>query len=103
VFAALRRLPLSLINIPHRNYWLSAKRQAQTFEYLFHHSLWLAVMMLVFLLGLNWLVVVANQRQPPHLSSPLVWGLASLFLAGVVIWVIRLLRHFHRPAVAPAS
>ncbi len=97
VFAALRRLPVSLINVPHRDYWLAPERQADSFQYMFHHSLWLAAMMVAFLLGLNWLVVVANQRQPAQLSTPLVLTLGGCFLVGVVVWVVGLVRHFHRP------
>lgn len=98
VFALVRRLPVSFIHVPHHDYWLSATRKEQTFQYLFHHSLWLAAMAVAFMLGLNWLVVVANQRQPVHLSTPLVLALGGCFLAGVVIWIVGLLRHFQRPA-----
>src|SRR6185503_5032974 len=37
-----RFLPDNFLNIPRRDYWLSAERRADTFTYLFRQSLWFA-------------------------------------------------------------
>lgn len=93
-----RYLPMSAINLPHRDYWLSSERRDESTDYLFHHSIWLACLGIAFITGLHWTVVFSNQHQPP--SLPLSWVLAVTgpFLGGVVVWIAFLYRRFHKPA-----
>jgi hypothetical protein len=91
-----RFLPANLINIPHRDYWLSVERRRNTLDYLFAHSLWLSCLTLAFVSGVHFLVVQANNQMPRQLSTPLTLALAGGFLAGLAIWIWGLVRRFRR-------
>jgi hypothetical protein len=97
---AVQFMPASIINIPHRDYWLADDRRAESTAYLFRHSIWLGCLSLGFITSLHWAVVFSNQRQPVQL--PLYWilGLAGLYLAGVVVWIYCLYRRFQLPATS---
>ena len=43
-------------------------------------------------------IIRANRLAQPQLSTPLVLALAGCFLAGLAIWLVRLIRHFKRVA-----
>ena len=94
---SVRFMPTSLVNIPHREYWLSSEHRGESARFLFRHSLWLGCLSLGFVTGLNVLIVISNLSQPVHL--PFVWGILTvgLFIGGVAVWVILLYRRFRLP------
>ena len=94
----VRYLPVHLINIPRRDYWLAAERRGETCAYLLRQSLWFACLELLFLLGIHFLIVQANRRPEAQLSTPLILGLGGAFVAGTLIWSVNLIRHFRRAA-----
>lgn len=98
-FSCVRFLPTSLINLPHREYWLAPERRAETSDAMLQAGLWLATFLTLFLLGLALLVVDANRLQPPHLGNG-VWWLAGGFLLIVSGWITTLLRRFSRAPIA---
>lgn len=91
---SIRFVPAGLVNIPHREYWLADERRSETASYLVWHAVWFACLALGFVIGLHWLVVLSNQRQPPQLPIAWVLGVVGPFLVGVAVWVICLVRHF---------
>jgi hypothetical protein len=95
---ALRFMPTSLINIPHREYWLASERRTQTLAYIFRHSLWFASLAIGFVIGINLLLIHSNNQFPVRLSTPLLLTLLGCFLAGVALWGISAFRYFRRPA-----
>jgi uncharacterized membrane protein len=100
LFYLMRFFPGGL-NIPHREYWLAPGRRAETFGYLLRQSLWFACMALAFVTGLHFLVVQANRQVGPQLPTGMIVGLGACYLAGVVAWVVNLVRHFGRPLPGP--
>ena len=58
----VRCLSDSIINIPHRDYWLAAERRAETCAWLFRHSLWFACIGVSFITGVQYLIVRAVGR-----------------------------------------
>lgn len=92
----LRFMPASLINIPRREFWLAPERRQQTVDYLFGHALWFGCLAVCFVAGSHLLVVEANLRNPPTLSTALLLGVAGSFLAGLSVWIAILLRRFMR-------
>jgi uncharacterized membrane protein len=98
---ATRFMPSSLVNIPHRDYWLAPERRGETSDYLVRHSLWLACLAVCFVIGIQYSIVQANNQNPPHLSMPMILAVVVPFLAGTVIGVVIQMRHFRRAACSP--
>jgi uncharacterized membrane protein len=94
---ATRFLPSFLVNIPHRHYWLAPERRSETQKYLVRHSLRLACLMVYLAIGIQFFTVQANKQNPPHLPMSLMWAVVAPFIAGVIIYVLVLIRHFRRP------
>jgi hypothetical protein len=84
---ALPLLGDSRINLPNRQYWLEPARRAQTFVYLRLHGLSFASALVLFLAYVHWLVLQANLRQPPQLSTSSMITALAVFLAIVAIWL----------------
>lgn len=90
----LGKLPTSLINIPHREYWLAPENRAATFQTL---KVWMGVLAcfhLIFLSYVHWLVVQANEQQPPAMPAPDLYLGLIIFLVLIGIWSMLLLRQF---------
>jgi hypothetical protein len=86
--------PGARISLPNRDYWLAPERRDETVSYLRRHMATFAGALMAFLCYVHWLVVRANEVQPPRLSSPWVnTGLAA-FIIFAVIWTRMLLRRF---------
>ena len=82
------------LNLPNRDYWLAPERREATLSFLRAHGKWFAAALAVFLAYAHWLVVQANQHQPPALSSSaLVVGLVAFFLA-IATWLLVLYARF---------
>jgi hypothetical protein len=95
--AGAGKIPVSFINLPHRDYWLAPERRQAVLAILLRYSLWFACMNVLFVTGLHWLIVEANlPGQGPHLSGLGISLVAGGFLAGTGIWVRLLLRHFSK-------
>jgi uncharacterized membrane protein len=97
MMAGAGRIPVSFVNLPHRDYWLAPERRQAALAILLRYSLWLASLCVLFATGLHWLIVRANPpNQPPHLSGLGITLVAGAFLAGTGVWVGFLLRHFSK-------
>ena len=92
----VRVLPLQLVNLPNKQYWLAPQRRAATLESLSSMSVPFALVLVVFLCFVHWLVVQANAVQPARLQEgPLFVGLA-VFGVATVLWLFTLFRRFGR-------
>ena len=91
------RIPVSFINLPHRDYWLAPERRQAALAILLRFSLWFACMNVLFVTGLHWLIVQANlPGQSPHMGGLGIALVTGGFLAGTGVWVLLLLRHFSK-------
>lgn len=95
VFYCLRFLPVSGINLPNRDYWLSPERRGETYRVFFAAGLWLAALQVLLMLGLYLLVVEANASQPPRMSDA-VWLLGGGYLLAIGVLIYLLVRRFSR-------
>lgn len=98
----LTRIPTSLINLPHKDYWLAADqpaRRAASIAYLQISLFWFIPPTLALLLAINQLALMANLATPVRLS-PLCWWVLGTYLIFVAIWVVRLYRRFPRATKA---
>lgn len=96
IFYTLQFLPPAWFNLPHRDYWLAPERRQETFAYLSHHGAWLAGLSLLFVASIHHLILAANQSPSRQLSNALTLMIAGFYLAGVLGWVIALLRRFQK-------
>ncbi len=92
----VRFLPVGLVNIPRREYWLAPERKSETINFLFRHAVWFGCLSVCFVAGSHWLVVDANLHSPPQLSTRLLVAVAGGFIAGLAWWIVVLLRRFMR-------
>jgi uncharacterized membrane protein len=95
----IRRLPDSLINIPHREYWLARERRAATLAWIGNAGYVLGCVVLAFFMLVFQQVFVANTSGPLELKlMPLVIG-QFVF---VVVLIVLLMSRFQRPPAPPA-
>lgn len=92
----LPRLPASMINLPHRDYWLAPARRAETLHTVSLFLLVIGCIIVLFLGGLMHFVMAANLTPPPRLGSAtgILVGIQVACLLGSVVW---LLLRFRRP------
>jgi hypothetical protein len=92
----MKRFPLSMIRLPHKEYWLAPGRRAETLAFMTHRSTMFGAFLIVFLCYVHWLVVQANQAVPPHLATgPLVAGMLA-FVICTMAWAATFIAHFYR-------
>jgi uncharacterized membrane protein len=97
MMAGAGKIPVSFINLPHRDYWLAPERRQAALAILLRYALWLSCMNVLFVTGLHWLIVQANiPGVASHFSGLGIALVAGLFLAGTGLWTVLLLRHFSK-------
>lgn len=97
LWLALPWLPASLINLPHRDWWLAPARAAFTRQCLGNFVLALGTLLLAYLTALGDLTMRANLSPPPRLGKAL-WVVTGFFLAGTLGMVGWLYLRFRRPS-----
>lgn len=81
----IRRLPLRLLNLPHKEYWFAPDRREATLRRLSGLTLWTLAWSLVLVIAVNHLLILAHRAEGgPRLSE-------ATFLAVVGVWVLGLL------------
>ena len=97
VMAGAGKIPISFINLPHRDYWLAPERRKAALGVLFRYSLWFASLNVLFVTGLHGLIVQANRPGGgTHLSGIGLGMVVGGFLAGTAVWVLLLVRKFSK-------
>jgi uncharacterized membrane protein len=97
----LRRLPVSLINMPNKDYWLAPERREQTMGRLVSQLLFVGAMALLLMDGILYLCFYANFLEKPTMHPELLWGMIIGFVAINIIWTVSLIRSFRRPIAQP--
>ena len=94
--AGAGHIPVSFINLPHRDYWLAPERRQSALAALLRYSIWFAALNVLLLTGLHWLTVEANLHGGSHLNMSNLAILLALYLVGTAVWTFLLLRHFSK-------
>lgn len=89
-------LPVSLINVPNKEYWFGAERRENTLAYFRMSFAWFGCGLLAFLIFVNELVFRANLTTPRQLNTTAFVTALFLFLGFTAVWTIRLIRRFAR-------
>ena len=84
-------------NLPHKDYWFAPQRRAESFAFLRRLAYRFGSLMVLFASGLHGLVLEANAQTPARLDNVAFLLFMLLFLLGLVVWVVVLLRRFGRP------
>jgi uncharacterized membrane protein len=92
----LARLPVALINLPNKDYWLAPERRRQTWATIQVHLLTLGNATVAFVVIVFQLAMRANLSQPPTLS-PAIWILLGALLVFTATWTVRFFRAFRLP------
>ena len=86
----------SLVNISHRDYWFAPERKTKTLDYLFSMACKLGVLMVFFFVGLNVIIVLANNSNPVLMPKLPFFIVMLLFLLGILLWVVMLFLKFRK-------
>lgn len=92
----LQRLPTSLVNLPHRDYWLAPERRARSLETVGVRLVWFAAASFLLALVIVQDVIAANLSESPRLG-PLTPAALVVYLAFTVIWLVALFGRFPKP------
>lgn len=87
-----RVLPIGMINLPNRAYWLAPERREGTLRHLLYVALWLGCLVEAFLLAVWIMIARANPAgATPHLSADhaFVVGGFILLTASYIVWISR--------------
>jgi uncharacterized membrane protein len=91
-------LPVSLVNIPNKEYWFAPERRGNTLAYFRMSFAWFGCGLLAFLIFVNELVFRANLQTPRQLNTTAFVTALFIFLGFTAMWTIRLMVKFARPA-----
>ncbi len=95
LMASAGRIPVHLVNLPNRDYWLAPERRKETSSVLLYYALWFASMNVLFVTGVHWLVVQANKAGgSQHLDETGIVIVLGGFLLGSGLWIGLLKRQF---------
>jgi hypothetical protein len=92
----LRLIPPSLINVPHREFWLAPGRIDASLALLGDLILGLGLAILAFLVALQHLTLAANLLAEPRLGNGF-WVVLGLYLAAMASGIVWLYRRFRLP------
>jgi len=93
---AIYRIPTSLINIPHREFWLHPDRRDASVQFIARNTAVFSLGLSLFFLGINHLTFRANTNG--GVLEPVgFWVLMGCFLAFTCLWTFWLLVRFRLP------
>ena len=90
----IRQLPVSMLNLPNREYWIAPERRQATYDFIFSRSLWFASIAVGFVTGIYFMILEANKHTTPQLSEETLLAFTGVFLAAMLVWVWRLIAPF---------
>ena len=89
-------MPASMINLPHKQYWLAAERRKETIRYLSMKMGWFACGVLFLHLFVTSEAINANIPSHGQFAIGATFAVLFGFMVFMGIWTILLMRHFRR-------
>jgi uncharacterized membrane protein len=89
-------VPVSMLNLPNKEYWFASERLESTLAYFRAWFAWMGSALLLFLIVVYELVFRANQVTPPTLNTRAFVTALFAFLGFTLVWVMRMIVHFSR-------
>jgi len=95
--AIIGALPIRLINLPNKQYWLSPEHRGATLEFLKSYFAWFSCAIYLVMIVFFDYAVQSNlhPENPPAVSH--LWYTLAAFLTFVIAWLIRMFARFGRP------
>jgi uncharacterized membrane protein len=94
--AIIGAMPIRLINLPNKQYWLSPEHRGTTLKFLKSYFAWFScAIYLVMIVAFDYAVRSnLHPENPPAVSH--LWYTLAAFLAFVIVWLIRMFTRFGR-------
>lgn len=93
--AKLDRIPERWLNLPNKNYWWAPPRRAATLAFIRSRMLGLGAMNVALAVFIQQLVIEANLRPAPQLSTAIYWALLA-YTGFMAVWLVQFLMRFRR-------
>jgi len=87
-------LPVSLINLPNKEFWFSSERRDETLSYMRASAAWFGCALLAFLLFVMELAFRANLQTPPRFDNGAFLPALLAFIGFDTIVLLRMILHF---------
>jgi uncharacterized membrane protein len=87
-------MPVSLINLPNKEFWFSAERRDETMVYMRTSAAWFGCALLAFLLFVMELAFRANLQTPPRFDNAAFLPALLAFIGFDTIVLLRMILHF---------
>ena len=84
----MSKIPLSLINLPNKDYWLSPDRKRETFDFIFHYFLWFASATFVLLIAMFHQSFRVHLGKAKSLEYPMLS--VGIYIVFTILWCIGL-------------
>jgi uncharacterized membrane protein len=94
----LRSVPVGLVNLPNREYWLAPQRRDHTAHVIGDQLAWLGSMQIALIAFIAQFAIDANLPGASGRLHPAVPWIAGAFVILLGAWLIRFLRMFSRPS-----
>jgi uncharacterized membrane protein len=92
----LMRLPVSMINLPGKDYWLEPSRREDTVGYIKEQMLQLGNATLAFMILLFQLIIDANMKSSAQISTETMWIILGAYLLFTAVWTTRFIMRFNK-------
>ncbi len=89
--------PDSMVNIPHRDYWLAPERRPLVRAILGEHMAWLGVIILGLMGAILHSTFRTNLLEPPRLEGISIGWTMGGFFAAMAVWLVMFCRAFRVP------
>ncbi|HMK37291.1 MAG TPA: DUF1648 domain-containing protein [Desulfomonilaceae bacterium] len=94
-------VPVSLINLPNKEYWLAPERRTDTLRFFRYYPLWFASATMLLIIDVFHQVFLVNMGKEKALGHP-AWSIA-LYMVFSVAWAAGLFLRFRKPSSSVAS
>jgi uncharacterized membrane protein len=91
------KTPVRWVNIPHRDYWFRTENQNLFRKKISEAMYEMGFFLFLFFGFLSYLIVKANLSSPVVLDEKAFITVFSLFMASVVVWLVKFYRSFRIP------
>ena len=87
-------LPVQLVNLPNREYWLAPERRAETLDFFAAYFAWFGCVIVIVILVAENLAIRANLDPARGFDTATMWWTLGGLFVFLPIWIFRLFSRF---------